>query len=123
MTNTIDVTDGPAIVTIRPYVGDTLTRTVTVKVDGALVTITADDFKMRFENARTGEEIVTLEVGSGITFGTQGKLTWKVTPTQLADFPLDADYRADLQWTRASDDNVKTLVRYKGRAWKDITPA
>lgn len=117
----ITVTDTPASVGFSIYIGDTFTRDVTVSEDDVLLDISADTFKMRFVSP--AGTLFDLSVGSGLTHVSTGRLRITLTAAQTATIPANAELRADLQWTRASDGTVKTLFVMTGRATTDITPA
>lgn len=117
----ITVTDMPAQVYMDFYIGDTFTRDVTIRKDGALVDVSSDAFAMRFVDNR-GTALLNLSVGSGISHVSTGKIRITLTASQTAAFSQNAEIRSDLEWTRASDSHVKTLFRTRGKAVSDITP-
>lgn len=117
----ITVTDLPAPISLDFYIGDTFTRDVTIREDGALIDVSDDAFAMRFVDNR-GTALFNLSVGSGITHVSTGKIRIKLTAAQTATFSQNAEIRSDLEWTRDSDGNVKTLFRSCGKAISDITP-
>lgn len=106
-----------------PYIGDSFSRVKTlIKINGSLVDVSADTFKMRIEEAKTGTAFLTLTLGSGITNPSTGFVICTLTAAQTANFVSGKKYVYDLQWTRA-DGTVVTLFRGELNPTKDITPA
>lgn len=116
----VTVTDFPAQVTLDFYKGDTVTRDVLIRVDGALVDVSADAFAMRIIDHR-GAVLHNLAIGSGIVHVSTGRLRFTVTAAQTAAFTTKK-IKTDFEWTRASDGMVKTLFKTIGDVISDITP-
>lgn len=106
------------------YRGDSYASAVfTIKIAGVVQNISADDFKLRIRYRRTESAVLTLEIGSGITSPGSGQIYWFLTPAQTAAFATNKELEYDLQWTRDSDGQVKTLLAGWIKVIKDITPA
>ena len=106
--------------TLDFYKGDTVTRDVLIRVDGALVDVSADAFAMRIIDHR-GAVLHNLAIGSGIVHVSTGRLRFTVTAAQTAAFTTKK-IKTDFEWTRASDSMVKTLFKTIGDVISDITP-
>lgn len=114
--------DTPILKNYTPYVGDTFGRSFLIKTNGSPADLSGDTFKMRIQDAITGEEFVTLESGDGIENPSTGRVVWTLTDEQTADFLPNRKYNYDLQWSRA-DGTTKTVQRGVMLPYKDITPA
>jgi hypothetical protein len=121
MTSPFDITNKPAAIPLEIYRGDTFEFVFTLREDGALMDISADTFKLRIQNAATGEEILTLESGDGIENVLEGVGLGTITAVQTAAMATDIKMIYDLQWTR-SDSSVGTVARGPVYVQKDITP-
>lgn len=122
MAQPINVTSGPAEVNYRPYRGDTFARAFRVFVNGAASNVSADTFKLTVKNG-VGNTVYQLTIGAGITLGPDtGRVTWKFTNIQMRTFPVGITTYYDIEWTRASDGNVKTLQAGTMICRKDQTP-
>ena len=122
MATTISISDGPAQKNYRPYRGDTFGRSFKIKVGGVYADISADTLKLTVKN-NIGEQLYQLTIGSGITLGPgTGQASWKFTHTQMQTFPVAITTYYDIEWTRASDGNVKTVQAGTMVCTKDQTP-
>jgi hypothetical protein len=112
----------PLIESFEPYIGDTFHfPPFNIKVNGTLVDVSGDEFKLKIIEKASGDEFVTLELGSGITNPSTGRVQRKLTAAQTEDFVAGRVYLYDFQWTKAGGDNL-TLERGELRPHKDITP-
>jgi len=118
------VTTGPAYLPVELYKGDSYASAVfTIKIGGVVQDISSDSFKLRIRVRRTETALLTLEIASGITSPGTGQIYWFLTPAQTNALATNKELEYDLQWTRDSDGQVKTLVAGVIRVTKDITPA
>jgi len=116
----ISVTDFPAQITLDIYKGDTVTRDVVIREDGALVDVSADAFAMRIIDNR-GSVLHNLAIGSGIAHVSAGRVRFTITAAETAALTAPK-ISTDFEWTRDSDGQVKTLFRTSGKVITDITP-
>ena len=104
----IEVTDGPAIIPIQPYIGDTLLGTIGVfKENGVTLDISADTFQYILYNS-AGNVLHTLVIGTGIEFDGTG-IVWRIEDTDTANFVRNDRGSYELKWIR-DDNGVKKTV-------------
>lgn len=122
MAQPINVTSGPAEVNYRPYRGDTFARSFRIFVNGAAANISADTLKLTVKNG-VGDQVYQLTIDAGITLGPDiGLATWKFTDVQMRTFPVGITTYYDIEWTRTSDGNVRTVQAGTMICRKDQTP-
>lgn len=117
----ISVSNGPALIPLDIYKGDTITKTVTIREDGALADVSGDDFNMLFVDGR-GNTLFSLGVSSGITYVSQGVIKINITAAQTAALEAGAKVKSDLRWVRDLDGRKKTLFKTIGKVIQSITP-
>lgn len=124
-TTTITVKDGPAFRPIRLYSGDSYNPPAfSIKIGGVAQTLNADTFKLRIQDERTGEAELTLTSSptAGISFPTSTTVRFFLTASQAASLPKNKKLKYDFQWTRESDNQVKTLFAGPVTISTDVTP-
>lgn len=113
----------PLIKNYAPYIGDTFNfDPFSIKVNGSLLDLSGDTFKLRIQEKASGVVFVTLTLGSGITNPSTGRLQRKLTAAQTLTLVQGRVYVYDFQWTTSAGD-VLTLERGELHPVKDITPA
>lgn len=103
----------PNVVDFQTYQGDTLTFTVTVKnSNGSAYPITGSSSSMKIKRL-SGAEVLSLTVGSGITYtnAAGGIMTVTITAAQSAALPTEKVLAYDLQLEQSSGTIITTLVR------------
>ena len=103
----------PNVVNFALYQGDTLTFTVTVKnSNGSAYPITGTNSTMKIKRL-SGAEVLSLTVGSGITYtnAAGGIMTIAITAAQSAALPTEKALAYDLQLEQSSGTIITTLVR------------
>ncbi|NBW11877.1 MAG: hypothetical protein EBR82_27975 [Caulobacteraceae bacterium] len=103
----------PNVVNFALYQGDTLTFTVTVKnSNGSAYPLTGSNSTMKIKRL-SGTEVISLTVGSGITYtnAAGGIMSVTITATQSAALPTEKALAYDLQLEQSSGTIINTLVR------------
>ncbi len=117
--STVNVKNGPARRNYAPHKGDTFTDGFTITVNGVAADLSGDTFKMRVQDAKTGEEEVTLEIGDGIEVASNS-VVFRIEAADMEALTIKK-YKYDIQWTKA-DGTVKTLLAGIIEPESDITP-
>lgn len=105
----IEVTDGPAIIPIQPYIGDTLKGVISVfKENGTTLDVSADTFIYTLYNS-ANNAVHTLTLGSGIELVGDG-IEWRIEASDTADFVRNDKGSYTLKWIRDDNGDEKTVL-------------
>jgi hypothetical protein len=107
--NTIEVTEGPAIIHRQPQIGYTFKGVISsFKENGTTLDVSGDSFELVLEDA-DGADIHVLTIGSGIEFSGDG-IEWRIEHTDTANFTKNAKWKYAIKWTRADNNDVIPVV-------------